>query len=889
MNRLVKGIAALAATLALVVGVPALLVGWGRLDVLRSTDWSAVWSVPDDGSLLLLLLTVVGWLAWAAITLSFGVEILAVVRRRPALRLPGLGWAQPVAASLVIAIAGLAFAGAITPARAAPLEVDARVAPPAESVFETRDSGQQEATRTAKVPAGSSPTHLTERGDDLWSLAQRYYGDGARWREIRDANPGLDAAAHLYPGQVLIVPGVENAATVHSIVVSEGDTLSQLAATHLGDAERWPELMHANRDRIDHPDVIQPGWVLRVPETKAIPGAVPCGDQSLSGDDAPSDRATAPPAPARLDHDVDVPAPADAWVPEVVQASAPVQAPAPPPPSTVSTDPSATEAGDPARAVVGGLVGLLALSLTAGIAVRRQGQLLQRGLGQRILHASAEAQRFESALARVASAAEDTPVTATTVILGLDGDDLVLHDLAPCRLTWLACPDAELRPQIVAALVTSLVGASWSAQVAAQVVGAELAWARSFDNPLSRVWSASEDGLAALERSAAGRRLELARQGSAILAEWDPEVYLFADPLGADQVTRLAAALDGPDVGVSAVLTATSTPIDLVVDQASVVEYGGATASIGGRTFVPQLLDAPARHALVELHEVVGSLATTPAPWWSEDDDLPPSIALLPRRTTHLSEESVDPFVASPHPVLRLLGPIELQGARGPVPPRAVKQCVEYAAWIHAHPGRRAVHMMRSLLVAEGTRRSNMSRLRMWLGDAPDGEPYLPDAYSGVIALHPGVTSDWERLQTLVHGGVNRASSDALADALQLVRGAPLADAAPGQWHWAEELRTDMASTIRDIGAVLADRALDAGDLDLARWAASRALVAAPEDELLMCARIRTEHLAGSRAEVDRLVLHLTRQARVLGIDLADETVDVLQEVVEGRPRARRA
>src|SRR5215212_8423882 len=51
-----------------------------------------------------------------------------------------------------------------------------------------------------------------------------------------------------------------------------------------------------------------------------------------------------------------------------------------------------------------------------------------------------------------------------------------------------------------------------------------------------------------------------------------------------------------------------------------------------------------------------------------------------------------------------------------------------------------------------------------------------------------------------------------------------LADAAPGQWHWAEELRTDMISCVRDIGVELADRALLVGDLDRARWAASRAL-----------------------------------------------------------------
>ena len=182
-----------------------------------------------------------------------------------------------------------------------------------------------------------------------------------------------------------------------------------------------------------------------------------------------------------------------------------------------------------------------------------------------------------------------------------------------------------------------------------------------------------------------------------------------------------------------------------------------------------------------------------------------------------------------------------------------------------------------------------MSRLRSWLGDSPDGEAYLPDAYTGRISLHPAVSSDWQQLQLLTVGGVNRTGDDRLRAALDLVRGAPLADAAPGQWHWAEELRTDMISCIRDIGVELTDRALLAREIDLARWAAARALVAAPGDELLIVARIRTEHLAGNAVETERLSRQLAAQARTLGVDLDPETVTLLQQVVEGRVRARLA
>lgn len=250
------------------------------------------------------------------------------------------------------------------------------------------------------------------------------------------------------------------------------------------------------------------------------------------------------------------------------------------------------------------------------------------------------------------------------------------------------------------------------------------------------------------------------------------------------------------------------------------------------------------------------------------------------------------PFAASPpptprHPTLMLLGPIDLLGAAGRRPSRAVLQCIEYAAWLLEHPASTAHAMAAGLVVAEGTRRSNVSRLRSWLGSDDQGEPYLPDAYSGRIVLSAMVSSDWHRLQILTGTGVNVTSTEGLCRALELVRGAPLADAAPTQWHWAEEMRTDMVSVIRDIAVEVTERALSDSDVDLARWAASRGLTAAPQDEFLMGARIRTEFQAGNPAEVERLALQLAAQGRALGVDLHPDTVDLLQQVMEGRLRAR--
>jgi LysM repeat protein len=51
----------------------------------------------------------------------------------------------------------------------------------------------------------SARIHVVEKGDTLWSLANRYLGDGRRWREIQQANGGIDTKK-LRIGQKLLIP-----------------------------------------------------------------------------------------------------------------------------------------------------------------------------------------------------------------------------------------------------------------------------------------------------------------------------------------------------------------------------------------------------------------------------------------------------------------------------------------------------------------------------------------------------------------------------------------------------------------------------------------------------------------------------------------------------------
>ena len=84
MVRRCRGLASLALLVGLVVGVPAALIGLGGNPLPRSLDVRAVWDLllqPDDGTVLVRLLALVGWLAWAVFTVTLVVEAANLVRR----------------------------------------------------------------------------------------------------------------------------------------------------------------------------------------------------------------------------------------------------------------------------------------------------------------------------------------------------------------------------------------------------------------------------------------------------------------------------------------------------------------------------------------------------------------------------------------------------------------------------------------------------------------------------------------------------------------------------------------------------------------------------------------------------------------------------------------
>ncbi|HYX21740.1 MAG TPA: LysM peptidoglycan-binding domain-containing protein [Thermoanaerobaculia bacterium] len=57
-----------------------------------------------------------------------------------------------------------------------------------------------------------------------------------------------------------------NAPTDRMYIVQSGDSLSKISKKFYGDPNKWKRIFEANRDVVKNPDVIQPGWTLRIPD-----------------------------------------------------------------------------------------------------------------------------------------------------------------------------------------------------------------------------------------------------------------------------------------------------------------------------------------------------------------------------------------------------------------------------------------------------------------------------------------------------------------------------------------------------------------------------------------------------------------------------------------------
>lgn len=289
LGQRLTGLAAALAVFGIVLGLPALFLAIGASpipDQVPTLDGiKNALLAPDDGTLVLGLFKVIGWVAWAFMALSLVVEAIARLRRVQAPQLPGLRLPQAGARNL-IGLAALLFIAAPITAQAA-TAAPAVAAPAAVGHVHAGVVDQAPAPQDVKVEskqerqAPQTFDHAVKPGESLWSIAEDHFGDGARYKEIAELNRDLlgGQPSFLEPGWVLKLPALGGGTPAHAYTVQPTDTLSEIAQEQLGDADRWPEIYQASTGvtqpggaQLTDPNVIDVGWKLNIPGAETPAG-----------------------------------------------------------------------------------------------------------------------------------------------------------------------------------------------------------------------------------------------------------------------------------------------------------------------------------------------------------------------------------------------------------------------------------------------------------------------------------------------------------------------------------------------------------------------------------------------------------------------------------------
>ncbi len=842
-------------------------------DVTEALAWL---TSRDNGQFFLLLLVGLGLLAWLQLAVAVLLEVLARLRGAKVPRLPGFGWAQRIAAALLLAV----LTG--TAAEAADLPGD-----------------------------DSQSTHVVVPGDSLTKIAAGELGSAARYREVFDLNRGvrqpdgrsLQDPGRLRPGWVLHLP---RDADCEEVVVRPGQTLSQIAHEQLGDASRYREIFDLNHGRpqptgraLYDPDTIRPGDLLRIPRSTRPAAGGGGAPAAIVVDAAESCRTPEPP-------------PTPAHRPATPPQSNPGDHPPVPTiePATSASPPADADGGS--STVVAGIGALLATGLVTLFVARRRRLKQQRpgrsnhpGRFERALRVAARPgtiDDLDQALRTLAQrAGGDVPhlqavkvgsngiklrlsasskVTEPFVKAGtfewqldplaqLDGDqiappypalvslghtadhDLVLIDLREVGVLTLD-GDHDAVEAVVLAMAWDLAVAPWATRTQVTLIGAGRT---SAERHPERLLFASDwdDAIASLEPRP-GRH----------------QVLLSVIPLASDVAERLPR--DGVDAVVAAYSDETPLPGAWQLDVSSRFT---AVEALGEDVELQRLLPA-------QVSELVAALA----------DELTAPQAEKPFVSSEVPA-AVEP-VTTATPSLQLLGPVRLRG----VDPQAVEgkklnRLTELAAFLALHPGVTADEISRQLGTdaqpwSAATRQGYISRLRTWLGHAENGELYVPnvDARHGGYRMSESLSSDWQEFRDLARRGLGRGDHavSELQQALDLVQGTPFSNVPPGRYSWNSWLQREMTDAIVDVAHTLADAYQKIGDLPAARRAAMRGLLAEPVSEILHRDLLRIEYRAGNLAAVRQTADKLAALADSLEVELDEETSALVSTLLADQP-----
>jgi nucleoid-associated protein YgaU len=128
---------------------------------------------------------------------------------------------------------------------------------------------ESEVTRLEKAIAEleALPTEWTVvEGENLYKISgyDQIYSDPVKWPRIYRANKDqIEDPTLIYPGWVLRIP--RGLPMSHMVV--EGEWLAKISGYWeiYDDWRHWTKIYEANKDKISDPDLIMPGWELDIP------------------------------------------------------------------------------------------------------------------------------------------------------------------------------------------------------------------------------------------------------------------------------------------------------------------------------------------------------------------------------------------------------------------------------------------------------------------------------------------------------------------------------------------------------------------------------------------------------------------------------------------------
>ncbi|AZS74863.1 transcriptional regulator [Streptomyces lydicus] len=288
-ERLTAGLTVLSTlsfTLALLAGMPYVLwraTGLPWPDRISSWhDLGARLAEPISDPLVIDLLAVVGWVCWAAFACTVVREICWYTAHLPQLLHDRRTHKDHVAAlsvkgSLAALCIGTLVIGLLSLWRPS-----------------TASAQQPSASHTVRLPIAVTAPLNPSTGR-------------ATGRMPAAPGPAKAATARFHPGHSERDAGATAVRHVE-YTVREGDTLWDIAHTHLGDALKWPRIYALNKDRVQRdgaqltdPDLLKSGWQLAIPVSHQPKSTTPSADgpASPSAPDTASQTSSAPPAPAR--------------------------------------------------------------------------------------------------------------------------------------------------------------------------------------------------------------------------------------------------------------------------------------------------------------------------------------------------------------------------------------------------------------------------------------------------------------------------------------------------------------------------------------------------------------------------------------------------------------